>query len=137
MRIRCRIMVAVPPSFQALLLVNGAYGPPRATQWRSLREKTRPSSRVISRCFPDANFQQIPQIERLSPEQQFDIRVVSKVLPFRVNEYVLDELIDWDQIPNDPMFRLVFPQREMLEEDHFRQVADLVRAMHPGRNCRS
>jgi len=42
------------------------------------------------------------------------VRVVSEVLPFRVNEYVLTHLIDWDNVPEDPMFQLVFPQRGML-----------------------
>lgn len=32
-----------------------------------------------------------------------------------MNNYVLDELINWDNIPNDPIFQLTFPQIEMLE----------------------
>jgi L-lysine 2,3-aminomutase len=42
------------------------------------------------------------------------VRAVSRVIPFRVNEYVLTELIDWDDVPADPIFQLVFPQRGML-----------------------
>jgi KamA family protein len=42
------------------------------------------------------------------------VRRVSMVLPFRVNDYVLSNLIDWDNVPEDPMFQLVFPQRGML-----------------------
>ncbi|MFE2481138.1 KamA family radical SAM protein [Streptomyces sp. NPDC059389] len=45
------------------------------------------------------------------------VRLVSQVLPFRVNEYVLSELIDWDRIPDDPMFQLVFPQSGMLSSE--------------------
>jgi L-lysine 2,3-aminomutase len=41
---------------------------------------------------------------------------VSKVFPFRVNNYVMEELIDWDNIPDDPIFRLTFPQSDMLEK---------------------
>ena len=56
------------------------------------------------------------------------MRVVAKVLPFRVNQYVIDHLIDWDNIPNDPIFQLTFPQPGMLSPEHFDQVASLVRS---------
>ncbi|MBK9033672.1 MAG: lysine 2,3-aminomutase [Myxococcales bacterium] len=39
---------------------------------------------------------------------------VAAVLPFRSNRYVVEELIDWDRVPDDPMFQLTFPQPEML-----------------------
>ncbi|MQY14087.1 hypothetical protein SRB5_42480 [Streptomyces sp. RB5] len=51
------------------------------------------------------------------------VRLVSLVLPFRVNEYVLSELIDWSDIPGDAMFQLVFPQRGMLAEGDERALA--------------
>ncbi|MEV6108104.1 lysine 2,3-aminomutase [Streptomyces sp. NPDC051940] len=53
------------------------------------------------------------------------VRLASHVLPFRVNEYVLSELIDWTDIPGDPMFQLVFPQRGMLVESDERALAAL------------
>ena len=54
------------------------------------------------------------------------IKVVGEVLPFRVNEYVLSELIDWSEVPDDPIFRLLFPQREMLLPEQFEAVSSLV-----------
>ncbi len=66
------------------------------------------------------NFSQIPQIATsLTPEQIQAIHVVGNVLPFKVNNYVVDELIDWDNIPNDPIYQLTFPQKEMLSKSHF------------------
>lgn len=56
---------------------------------------------------------------RLSKESQEALMIVSQVLPFRTNEYVLSELIDWDKIPDDPMFRLIFPHRDMLHSDEY------------------
>ncbi len=73
----------------------------------------------------------IPQLERLSGEQRIAMKAVAAVLPFRVNEYVLEELIDWDRIPDDPMFQLTFPQRGMLAEEDFATMAELVRADAP------
>ena len=73
------------------------------------------------------NFRQIPQISRLSEEEQFAIEVVGHVLPFRSNNYVVDELIDWDNVPNDPIFILNFPQKEMLKPHHFDEISRLLR----------
>ncbi len=72
------------------------------------------------------NLQNIPQLSSLSKEDRFAMQVVSSVLPFRSNNYVVDELIDWSNIPDDPIFRLTFPQREMLSNRHFRQMADSI-----------
>lgn len=51
-----------------------------------------------------------------------DIRVVSQVLPFKVSGYVVDELIDWSRVPDDPMFCLTFPHRDMLSAEHYTAV---------------
>ncbi len=66
------------------------------------------------------NFLKIPQVERyLSKEQIRNIQTVGNVLPFKVNNYVIDELIDWENVPNDPIFKLTFPQVEMLSKPHY------------------
>ncbi|TVY83971.1 putative L-lysine 2,3-aminomutase [Lachnellula suecica] len=38
----------------------------------------------------------------------------AEIFPFRVNPYVVEKLIDWSNTPNDPMFKLTFPQPEMV-----------------------
>src|SRR5690554_5838090 len=68
------------------------------------------------------NFRTIPQMDLLSEEEKMDIEVVGNVLPFKVNNYVIDELIDWDHYKNDPIYRLTFPQKEMLEEADFNEM---------------
>lgn len=69
------------------------------------------------------NFSKIPQIQtNLTDEQIEAIKVVGNVLPFKVNNYVVDELIDWDNIPNDPIFQLTFPQRAMLSDSHYQEM---------------
>jgi KamA family protein len=55
-----------------------------------------------------------------------DARVVSAVLPFKVSSYVVDELIDWAKAPDDPIYRLTFPHRDMLETEHFELVEEAV-----------
>ena len=63
----------------------------------------------------------------LSADQKFAIEVVGRVLPFKVDNYVIDELIDWSNIPDDPIFQLTFSQRGMLSDRQFNLVADALR----------
>ncbi len=81
--------------------------------------------------YTERQLEKIPQLQRLTEEQRFSMRVVAKVLPFRVNQYVIDELIDWDKVPNDPLFQLTFPQVEMLSPEHFARIAELLRRDAP------
>lgn len=68
------------------------------------------------------NFRTIPQIDLLSEEEKMNIEVVGNVLPFKVNNYVIDELIDWDNYADDPLYRLTFPQKEMLSPEDFAEM---------------
>ncbi len=79
------------------------------------------------KAYTLANFREIPQLAALSEEQKFAAEVVGSVLPFRTNRYVVEELIDWDAAPDDPIFTLTFPRREMLLPRHFAQMADLIK----------
>lgn len=67
-------------------------------------------------------------LARLPEDERFAMSVVAQVLPFRVNEYVLNELIDWNAPLRDPVFRLVFPHRQMLPPAQFDAMAALLRS---------
>lgn len=77
------------------------------------------------------NFRQIPQMEFLSEEQKHEIEVVGTVLPFKTDNYVVDELIDWNNFERDPFFILNFPQREMLDAASFNKIASLLKSNAP------
>jgi len=62
----------------------------------------------------------------LSHEDRLAVRAVGAVLPFRTNSYVVEDLIDWAAAPDDPIYRLVFPQADMLPADDVRSIADLL-----------
>lgn len=79
------------------------------------------------RAVTAANLASLPVWERFSPELQEAIQVVSCVLPFRTNEYVLRHLIDWSRLPDDPIFQLIFPQRAMLEPGDYAEIQGLLR----------
>jgi KamA family protein len=69
----------------------------------------------------------IPQLKLLTDEERFSIKVVSNVLPFRVNNYVVEDLIDWNNIPDDPIYQLTFMQKEMLTDAQFNKMADVLK----------
>ena len=70
------------------------------------------------------NYSNLAQLQSLSDEQKEAIRVVGHVLPFKSNNYVVEELINWNDIPNDPIFTLTFPRKEMLSRTHYKLVKE-------------
>ena len=73
------------------------------------------------------NFRDLPQIQEISEEKQFEMEVVGNVLPFKTNNYVVEQLIDWNNIPNDPIFVLTFPQKGMLLPHHYEKMASTLK----------
>ena len=73
------------------------------------------------------NVAEIPQWSLLDEEVREAIELVGQILPFRTNKYVLDDLIDWSRVPDDPIFQLVFPQREMIDPADLATVRALIK----------
>ena len=71
------------------------------------------------KAYSNHTYTHIPQIEKVSAADREAIDVVASVLPFKVNSYVINELIDWNNVPEDPIFTLTFPRREMLTSEHY------------------
>ncbi|MET9341637.1 lysine 2,3-aminomutase [Nonomuraea sp. NPDC003804] len=67
----------------------------------------------------------------LDETERLKVRAVATVLPFRTNAYVVDELVDWSAAPDDPLYRLVFPQADMLPSPDVDRLADLLKAEAP------
>jgi len=72
------------------------------------------------------NIEREPEWSKIPKELQEAIRVVSQVFPFRVSVHVLTHLINWHDLPGDPMFQLAFPQREMLNLRQYTKVKQLL-----------
>ena len=82
------------------------------------------------RAYNRKSFKKIPQVQKyLGKEDIENIEIASLVFPFKVNNYVVDELIDWQHYQNDPIFRLVFPHKDMLRAKDFEKLQKL---MHEG-----
>jgi len=80
------------------------------------------------KAYNQNNYKQIEQINALPDKSLFDIDVVSNVLSFKTNNYIIERLIDWNNYEKDPLFILTFPQKEMLSEKHYTTIADLIKS---------
>ena len=76
--------------------------------------------------FGPSRIDRIAQLAQLPASEVLAMKAVAAVFPFRVNRYVIDELIDWSAVPDDPMFQLTFPQRGMLGDDDFARMERLI-----------
>ncbi|MEN8177909.1 MAG: lysine 2,3-aminomutase [Pseudomonadota bacterium] len=89
------------------------------------------------KVFTQRDLERIEPLQALPESTRFDMQVVASVLPFRVNEYVIKELIDWDNVPDDAIYQLTFPQRGMLPDSHFERMAAAHRAGLDKQNIQS
>ena len=78
------------------------------------------------KAYARHNFQKIPALRRLTSEQAEAISIVSEVFPFKTNNYVVNELIDWDNYETDPLFILNFPQKSMLSPSQYKTLLMMV-----------
>jgi KamA family protein len=78
--------------------------------------------------FTIKDLSRLEQLQRLPADTLRDMQAVAHVLPFRVNSYVVDGLIDWSDVPADPIFQLTFPQPDMLEPDQRGRMSALIEA---------
>jgi len=74
------------------------------------------------------NYKTIPQIKNLSVDLIEAIDVVGSVLPFKTNNYVVENLIDWDKVPTDPIFTLTFPRKDMLRPHHYERMLQTIKS---------
>ena len=77
--------------------------------------------------FTRKNYHKIEQIKKLKKTAISHIDVVSRVLPFKTNNYVANELIDWDNVEQDPLYKINFPQKELLSQKNFDLVSNMLK----------
>ena len=95
-------------------------------QEKSMSE-TRNETPSRYRAIGRQDIDRIAPLADISDADRLAMKAVSAVLPFRVNNYIVDELIDWTRVPDDPMYQLTFPQKDMLEPADFDHMVKLVR----------
>ncbi len=78
------------------------------------------------RAYTTKHLDQLTARAGLSHAERLAVRAVATVLPFRTNDYVVESLIDWSAAPDDPIYRLVFPQADMLPAEDIEPIAMLL-----------
>ena len=74
------------------------------------------------RAYNIKTFKELNKEKNYLPQKEIEeIEIASLVFPFKVNNYVLS-LIDWENYKDDPIFRLVFPQKEMLKKEDYEKL---------------
>ncbi len=69
--------------------------------------------------YSNTTFKKTSYYKQLPKEERNIFDVLSSVFHFKVNNYVLENLIDWNAVPNDPIYKLIFPRKEMLSAVDF------------------
>ena len=77
------------------------------------------------KVYTQKNFRSIPQIDVIDREYLDNMSAVAEVFPFRVNNHVINELIDWGKVPHDPIFQLTFPHPDMLVPEDLTRIKRL------------
>ena len=83
------------------------------------------------RAYGNREIEKISFFQNLSRQSLTEIKAVSAVLPFRINNYVIEELIDSSQIPMDPMYQMTIPQPGMLDPEDLDRMCALIHRNAP------
>jgi L-lysine 2,3-aminomutase len=89
------------------------------------------------RAYTAKHLDGLAQRAGLDAADRLAVRAIATVLPFRTNDYVIERLIDWAAAPDDPIYRLVFPQPDMLPQSDVRHIADLLARSAPDREVQA
>ena len=84
------------------------------------------------RAYNQKSFTKLPQVQQyMSQEDIEDVRLAALVFPFKINNYVAS-LIDWPHYKDDPIFRLVFPHKDMLLPKDYNRLKKLMKSGNEG-----
>ena len=83
------------------------------------------------RAYAWKDIDSLPQLRQLDGTDRLSMKAVAHVFPFRANNHVVEELIDWSNIPADPIYQLTFPQPAMLGMKDLARMVGLIRRGSP------
>jgi KamA family protein len=72
--------------------------------------------------YNSKNFREIEYMRYLPEDVKKEIDIVSRVIPFKTNNYVVDYVIDWENYKDDPIYILNFPNKEMLTKSQYNRL---------------
>ncbi|MEU9018617.1 lysine 2,3-aminomutase [Actinomadura sp. NPDC048394] len=78
------------------------------------------------RLYTTADLDELTARAGLPADQRLAVRAAATVVPFAITGYVAEELIDWTAGIDDPIYRLTFPQPDMLPAEQVSRLCDLL-----------
>lgn len=81
--------------------------------------------------FNAKNFREIEYMKYVPEETKREIDIVSRVIPFKTNNYVVDYLIDWENYEDDPVYILNFPNKNMLRPERYKMLEEAINSKRP------
>src|ERR1700744_2968942 len=79
-----------------------------------LGQSAQPAEGRRFRAYTAKHLDTLTERAGLPADTRLAVRAVATVLPFRTNTYVTEQLIDWANAPDDPIYRLLFPHPDIL-----------------------
>lgn len=65
---------------------------------------------------------QLPIPQSKSSELLSEIKLLSRFFPFKSNNYVINELIDWTRAPDDPLYLMNIPHRNLVDRNLYHEL---------------
>lgn len=78
----------------------------------------------MAHFYSSQTFKKTHYYQKLPLAEQHIFDVLSEVFHFKTNSYVLENLIDWEKLPDDPIYRLNFPNPKMLGPQTYQQLLE-------------
>ncbi|MFC5045129.1 hypothetical protein ACFSTE_16445 [Aquimarina hainanensis] len=77
------------------------------------------------KSYTSKTFKKTTYYSNLPVEERKVFDVLTRVFHFKINNYVIDTLINWQKVPNDPIYKLVFPRKEMLHINDYLKLIEI------------
>ena len=77
-------------------------------------------------AYTSQSFKKSRYYDLIPESYREDFDILTRVLHFKTNNYVLDNLIDWQNFDHDPMVKLIFPNKEMMMPSDFEKISNQI-----------
>jgi L-lysine 2,3-aminomutase len=78
-----------------------------------------------SRCLHGASLIDVLLMHGVSESRCRALKSTAAIIPFKTTDYIVEELIDWEAAPDDPVFKMNFPEPRLLHETDLATVQQL------------
>ncbi|WP_019615217.1 hypothetical protein [Psychromonas ossibalaenae] len=78
-------------------------------------------------AYSQISFKKTPYYLNMSETLRNEFDVLTKVLPFKINNYVAEHLINWENLPDDPIYQLIFPRKDMISAFDFKTLSGMIK----------